>query len=128
MNPFTEAFVLIERSTRPIRESADDLLDQLADAISDETIMILKTKDHLNQKGDSIEFTGQTEVHRRDTSNYYIRGNSTNPKVGNDIWSIEWVANGLENKSLTTGSRRRDLELVEMYQEYEEAYTDEEGY
>lgn len=123
---FSETFNIIHKATRLKESDSYDLLEELIDELSDIEVTLTKDKDSFNKKGDEISFTGQRENHGSGLHNTYLRGTSTNREVGNDIWSLGWIIDGFESHYLTTGDRRKDLELVEMYRELEEASEYEE--
>lgn len=109
--------------------SSEDKFDEVVEAILDvSTFEILSTVDSFNRKGDGIEFRDVENMGRnRDPYNTYLRGKSTNPEVGDDIWSVDWIVTSLEKHRLTCGNPSEDRNIIELYSEFNDLFSEEES-
>jgi hypothetical protein len=101
-------------------QALSNLLDELIDAIKNTEFTVVKRINELHPEGTIISFIGEEEGEGLNT---YLRGNSTNPAVGSDIWNIDWICENLESGKLECLDKQQ---IVKLYNEYEDIENESE--
>jgi hypothetical protein len=79
---------------------------------------ILQSNDSLNPVGTIVSISHwegpvSPQIIQEEMNNLYARGDSSNPAVGNDIWNMYWLIDGLLNGKLKKLDGDVDLQLLE---------------
>ena len=122
----------VNKLPEPVKASKDEELVELANALAEElsglSIKIVKRKDEFNRIGDIIDIKG-SDGEVEDLSSH-MRCDSSNPKVGSDLYEIYWLVEGIKDGSLVI-NEYSDLDALERilyaYEAYEECMDEDES-